>query len=151
MSAGDRSRSIAELASNGIEAEGWASLRDYKIDDWSGGLNRQNFWIANSHAPALSYINHKFNIDGATVSDPQNTGVSESFATTWSLVRVPGAAFMDTTDVPHGAVARITYKSSAAGKNRRAASERTSSMIASAFATLTLSASRKSVSSRMAL
>lgn len=63
---------------------------------------------------------YKFNTDGASVSDPQNTGVSESSGTTWSLVRVPGAAFMDTTDVPHGAVARITYKSSAAGKNRRA-------------------------------
>ncbi len=63
---------------------------------------------------------YKFNIDGATVADPQNTAVSESFGTAWSLVRVPGAAFMDTADVPHGAVARITYKSSALGKNRRA-------------------------------
>ena len=45
---------------------------------------------------------------------------SESFGTVWSLVRVPGAGFMDTADVPHGAVASVTYKSTAAGKNRRA-------------------------------
>lgn len=63
---------------------------------------------------------YKFSADGAMVSDPQNPAVSESFTTAWSLVRVPGAAFMDTADVPHGAVAAITYKSSAAGKNRRA-------------------------------
>jgi enterochelin esterase family protein len=63
---------------------------------------------------------YKFNVDGAAVSDPQNPAVSESFTTAWSLVRVPGAAWMDTADVPHGAVASITYKSTAAGKTRRA-------------------------------
>jgi enterochelin esterase-like enzyme len=63
---------------------------------------------------------YKFNIDGATVADPQNTATSESFGTVWSVVRVPGAGFMDTADVPHGAVATVTYKSTAAGKNRRA-------------------------------
>jgi hypothetical protein len=45
---------------NGIEAEGWPSLSDTQVDDWSGGLNRQAFWIANSRAPTFSYINHKF-------------------------------------------------------------------------------------------
>lgn len=63
---------------------------------------------------------YQFNIDGATAADPRNTATSESNATVWSVVRVPGAAFMDTADVPHGAVASITYKSTAAGKNRRA-------------------------------
>jgi enterochelin esterase-like enzyme len=61
-----------------------------------------------------------FDIDGARTADPRNTAVSESNGNVWSLVRVPGAAFMDTSDVPHGAVARITYKSTALGKNRRA-------------------------------
>ncbi len=49
---------------NGIESEGWPTLRDYKVDDWSGGLNRQGFWVANSRPPAFNYINHKFNING---------------------------------------------------------------------------------------
>lgn len=63
---------------------------------------------------------YQFNTDGATAADPRNTATSESSGTVWSLVRVPGAAFMDTNDVPHGAVASITYKSTAVGKNRRA-------------------------------
>lgn len=63
---------------------------------------------------------YQFNIDGVTAADSRNTATSESSGTVWSVVRVPGAAWMDTTDVPHGAVASITYKSTAAGKNRRA-------------------------------
>ncbi|HSQ57391.1 MAG TPA: alpha/beta hydrolase-fold protein [Gemmata sp.] len=61
-----------------------------------------------------------YDIDGARAVDPRNPAVSESVGNVWSLVRVPGAAFMDTTDVPHGAVASVTYKSSTVGKNRRA-------------------------------
>lgn len=47
---------------NGIEAEGWPSLSDARVDDWSGGINRQTFWVAHARAPRFSYINHKFNI-----------------------------------------------------------------------------------------
>ncbi len=46
---------------NGIESEGWPNLRDWDFDDWSGGLNRHNFWQANAFPPAFSYINHKWN------------------------------------------------------------------------------------------
>jgi len=46
--------------SNGIESEGWPNLRDWEFDDWSGGLNRHNFWQANARRPAFSYINHKW-------------------------------------------------------------------------------------------
>jgi len=49
---------------NGIEAEGWPSLRDIEVNDWSGGINRQLFWVRNSAAPAFNYINHKFNVAG---------------------------------------------------------------------------------------
>jgi enterochelin esterase-like enzyme len=63
---------------------------------------------------------YRIDLDGVQMVDPRNQGVSESFGTVWSLVRVPGAAFMDTTDVPHGAVASITYKSGTVGRNRRA-------------------------------
>lgn len=51
---------------NGIESEGWPSLRDHEVKDWSGGLNRQSFWMANSRDPSFSYINHKYNVDGNT-------------------------------------------------------------------------------------
>ena len=45
---------------NGIESEGWPNLNDWDFNDWSGGLNRMTFWQANAHAPAFSYINHKW-------------------------------------------------------------------------------------------
>jgi enterochelin esterase-like enzyme len=60
-----------------------------------------------------------FNVDGVMTADPRNQSVSESNGNVWSLVHVPGADFMDTADVPHGAVAQITYRSSALGKDRR--------------------------------
>ncbi|RYF11819.1 MAG: hypothetical protein EOO42_20850, partial [Flavobacteriales bacterium] len=45
---------------NGMENEGWPSLRDPEMDDWSGGLNRNLFWIANTTLPSYTYINHKY-------------------------------------------------------------------------------------------
>jgi enterochelin esterase family protein len=60
-----------------------------------------------------------FNVDGVLVADPRNQAVSESNGNAWSVVHVPGSDFMDTTDVPHGAVARLTYRSSTLGRDRR--------------------------------
>lgn len=62
---------------------------------------------------------YNFNVDGVPVIDPRNPATSESNANTWSLVYVPGADFMDTKDVPHGAVAEVTYYSSALKRFRR--------------------------------
>ena len=45
---------------NGIESEGWPSLSDREITDWSGGLNRHDFWAARSRRPVFNYVNHKF-------------------------------------------------------------------------------------------
>lgn len=45
---------------NGIESEGWPDLRDWEIEDWSGGLHRHQFWAAHGRAPVFSYINHKW-------------------------------------------------------------------------------------------
>ncbi|HEY6552909.1 MAG TPA: hypothetical protein VI669_06115, partial [Vicinamibacteria bacterium] len=47
---------------------------------------------------------YNFNVDGVSVIDPRNPKTSESNENTWSLVHVPGADFMDTMPVPHGAV-----------------------------------------------
>ena len=54
---------------------------------------------------------YNFNVDGVAVIDPRNPATSESNENTWSLLYVPGADFMDTKDVPHGAVAAVTYYS----------------------------------------
>ena len=62
---------------------------------------------------------YNFNVDGVSVMDPRNASVSESNENAWSMVYVPGADFMDTKDVPHGAVASVTYFSKSLGKFRR--------------------------------
>jgi enterochelin esterase-like enzyme len=60
-----------------------------------------------------------FNVDGVAVADSKNTATSESNATVWSVVHVPGSDFMDTTNVPHGAVASVYYLSSTLNRTRR--------------------------------
>ncbi len=62
---------------------------------------------------------YNFNVDGVAVMDPRNPSVSESNGNAWSLVYLPGADFMDTREVPHGAVASVTYYSKSLGKFRR--------------------------------
>jgi enterochelin esterase family protein len=77
-------------------------------------------WEVTLDPVAPGTYRYLFDVDGVRVLDPRNTATSESNGNVWSLVRVPGASFMDTADVPHGAVSRITYKSGTVGKNRRA-------------------------------
>jgi len=62
---------------------------------------------------------YNFNVDGVSVIDPRNPSTSESNSNTWSLVYVPGADLMDTKDVPHGAVAEVTYYSKTLKRFRR--------------------------------
>jgi enterochelin esterase family protein len=60
-----------------------------------------------------------FNVDGMLAADSRNQAVSESNGNAWSVVHVPGSKFMDTREVPHGAVARVYYRSRALGRDRR--------------------------------
>lgn len=62
---------------------------------------------------------YTFNVDGVSVVDPRNPTTSESNANTWSLVNVPGADFMDTKEVAHGASAEVTYYSKSLQRFRR--------------------------------
>jgi enterochelin esterase family protein len=62
---------------------------------------------------------YNFNVDGLSVIDPRNPAISESNNSVWSLVNVPGSDFMDTRDVPHGAVASVTYHSKTLQRFRR--------------------------------
>ena len=62
---------------------------------------------------------YNFNVDGVATIDPRNPSISESNNNVWSLVYVPGSELFDTRDIPHGAVAEVTYKSSALGRFRR--------------------------------
>lgn len=62
---------------------------------------------------------YSYNVDGVAVVDPRNPKTSESNENTWSLVQVPGADWQDTREVPHGAIAEITYWSSTLKRFRR--------------------------------
>lgn len=62
---------------------------------------------------------YNFNVDGLPVIDPRSPAISESNNNVWSLVVVPGADFMDTKDVPRGAVAAVTYYSTSLKRFRR--------------------------------
>jgi enterochelin esterase-like enzyme len=62
---------------------------------------------------------YNFDVDGVAVIDPRNSSASESNGNVWSLVYVPGSDFMDAKEVPHGAVAEVTYYSSSLKRNRR--------------------------------
>jgi enterochelin esterase family protein len=62
---------------------------------------------------------YNFNVDGVSVIDPRSSSISESNTNVWSLVYVPGSDFMDTKDVPHGAVAEVTYYSNSLKRFRR--------------------------------
>ena len=62
---------------------------------------------------------YNFNVDGVATIDPRNPSTSESNTNVWSLVTVQGSDVFDTRDVPRGAVAEVTYRSTALGRFRR--------------------------------
>jgi enterochelin esterase family protein len=62
---------------------------------------------------------YNFLVNGVNVIDPRNPSISESNTNVWSLFTVPGSDLFDTKNVPHGAVAAVTYYSTALGKFRR--------------------------------
>lgn len=62
---------------------------------------------------------YQFLVDGVAVINPRSPEISESNMNVWSLVYVPGADFMDTRNVPHGAIAEVTYYSTSLQRFRR--------------------------------
>jgi enterochelin esterase family protein len=62
---------------------------------------------------------YNFNVDGVSVVDPRNPATSESNNNVSSLVNISGSDFMDTKDVPHGAVSAVTYYSKSLQRFRR--------------------------------
>jgi enterochelin esterase family protein len=62
---------------------------------------------------------YNFDIDGVATIDPRSPATSESNTNVWSLVYVPGSDFMDTKNVPHGAVSALSYYSTVLSAWRR--------------------------------
>ena len=81
--------------------------------------NDQGIWEVTIGPIAPGSYRYNFNVSGVAVIDPRNPLVSESNNNVWSLVHVPGSEISDTKDVPHGAVAAVTYYSTALSKFRR--------------------------------
>jgi enterochelin esterase family protein len=76
-------------------------------------------WEATVGPVGAGAYRYNFSVGGLSVIDPRNPSTSESNANTWSLVYVPGSEYSDTKDVPHGAVAKVTYYSKSLKKFRR--------------------------------
>jgi enterochelin esterase-like enzyme len=68
--------------------------------------------------PAGAY-RYNINVDGVAVIDPRNPLTSVSNNNVWSLALVPGSDLFDTKQVPHGAVASVTYYSPPLQRHRR--------------------------------
>ncbi len=72
---------------NGMESEGFPSLYDLPLNDWSGGINRHNYWLATGAQPTFSTIVHKF--ENTFVAC---TGVPAAPKVPWSTTRMVIAA-----------------------------------------------------------
>ena len=68
-------------------------------------------WTFTSAPVPPGAYRYNFNVDGVAVIDPRNPLTSVSNNNVWSLALVPGSDVFDTKDVPHGAVASVTYYS----------------------------------------
>ena len=81
--------------------------------------NEAGVWEAATGPLQPGAYRYVFQVDGVRVLDPVNTRLSESNTNAWSMLYVPGSDFMDTKDVPHGAVASVYYYSSVLKTTRR--------------------------------
>ena len=79
----------------------------------------QDVWEVTLGPLSAGAYRYNFNIDGVATIDPRNPAISESNNNVWSLVSVPGSDVFDTRPVPRGAIAEVTYHSTALGKYRR--------------------------------
>src|SRR6187455_3228524 len=76
-------------------------------------------WTFTSAPVPPGAYRYNINVDGVAVIDPRNPLTSVSNNNVWSLALVSGSDIFDTKDVPHGAVASITYYSTPLARHRR--------------------------------
>ena len=97
--------------------------RDVKVFFERGGQSltkgADGVWQATLGPLDPGSYRYGFSVDGASVTDPRNIETERMQVVTRSILHVPGAAFMDTKNVPHGAVAVATYYSGVLKKFRR--------------------------------
>jgi enterochelin esterase-like enzyme len=105
--------SATRVALSGGDIPGLGFGREMKKED-------KGIWTLTVSSVQSGAYRYTFNVDGVAVVDPRNPATSESNASTASLVYVPGSDSSDTKDVPHGAVAELTYRSKSLDRFRRA-------------------------------
>ena len=76
-------------------------------------------WTFTSAPVPPGAYRYNINVDGVAVIDPRNPLTSVSNNNVWSLALVPGSDVFDTQEVPHGAVASVTYYSAPLKRHRR--------------------------------
>jgi enterochelin esterase family protein len=81
--------------------------------------DEQGVWSFTTAALPAGAYRYNFNVDGVTVIDPRNPATSMSNNNVWSLALVAGSDAFDTRNVPHGAVASVTYYSAPLQRHRR--------------------------------
>jgi enterochelin esterase family protein len=81
--------------------------------------NAEGIWEITLPKLEPGAFRYNFNIDGVATLDPSNRLTSESNRNAWSLFHVPGKVWMDTQQVPHGALSEVTYWSATLGQHRR--------------------------------
>lgn len=81
--------------------------------------NAEGVWEATLGPVPAGAFRYRFDVGGLAVIDPRNPQVSESNDNVWSVVPVPGSDVIDVAQVPHGAVAAVTYYSTALKRFRR--------------------------------
>jgi enterochelin esterase family protein len=77
-------------------------------------------WEGSSGPVEPGSYRYNFQVDSLTVLDPNSPETSASNSNTWSLFHVPGSAYSDLQDVPHGAVAKVQYHSKSLNRFRTA-------------------------------
>jgi enterochelin esterase family protein len=76
-------------------------------------------WTFTSAPVPPGAYRYNINVDGVAVIDPRNPLTSVSSNNVWSLALVSGSDIFDTKDVPHGAIASVTYYSAPLARHRR--------------------------------
>src|SRR5580700_60497 len=111
------------LSAGDIQASAWTSAPANPGGGRGGrplSKGESGIWELTTSDPVVpGAYRYVFNVDGVTTMDPRNISISESNAQNWSMFFVPGAEFMETREVPHGAVASVTYYSKTLEKFRR--------------------------------
>jgi enterochelin esterase-like enzyme len=81
--------------------------------------DERGVWTFTTAALPPGAYRYNFNVDGLSVIDPRSPATSTSNNNVWSLALVPGSELFDTKNVPHGAVAAVTYYSTPLARHRR--------------------------------